>query len=172
MRKLRNASQLSSDSGVSLLEIILAISVIVISISALTAIATTANRSVAVSRGHTIADQYVRGGVELLRNYRDNHGWNGLISLNNNNALNDGQVQYVAIPASGVPSYRNISPGGSVPCPSIQGSAFALGNGYSRVARLERNGNELHIDITVCFEYESSTRYQSVSASTILTNWR
>lgn len=170
--RMTHAKKLGSDEGVSLLEIILAIAIVVVSLSALVAIAATANRSVATSRGHTIADQFVRGGIESIRNYRDNYGWNTLIDRGGANEIPDGGAKYYAIGQDGQIVPQTMAGTIEQPCPHMQSSAFQLEGGYYRAARMSLDGNELTIRVTVCYEYKDDGTSRDVAVTTMLTNWR
>src|SRR5690606_29975934 len=127
-------------------------------LSALVAIANTAGRSVATSRSHTIADQYVRGGVESLRQLRDNNGWDGLTSMGGGAAeLAPGIPKYYSLGNSGLPVYQPLIPATDTqPCTYnnvVQTPSFELNNGYYRLVHMELNGagDEVEMKVTVCF---------------------
>ena len=65
----------NSQSGLSLLEVLVSIAVVSMSITALVTISNAAISSVDDSRNQAVADQYVRQSLEATRVNRDQNGW-------------------------------------------------------------------------------------------------
>lgn len=172
-RHLR-APKLGNSDGISLLEIILAVSIVVVSLSALVTIANTASRNVAASRGHTIADQHVRAGTEQLRHIRDNQGWSGLLGVGTSYELAPGSTRYYSLDNSGTLTYRAAVMATDI-CgvPAVKTSTYQIDATHYRVVKMSLNnaGGEAAITVTVCYDYRGTT-YKNSSATTILTNWR
>lgn len=166
--------KLAGSDGLSLLEIILAVTIVVISLTALVTIANTASRNVAASRGHTIADQHVRAGTEQMRYIRDNQGWSGLLGVGTSYELDPGTTRYYSLNSSGTLTFRTSSLATDV-CgvPAVKTATYQIDNGYYRVVKMSLNGagGEATITVTVCYDYRGSI-YRDSQATTILTNWR
>ena len=174
MSRMPNAlkHRISSESGISLLEIMLAIGIAVISISALTVIATTATRNVSNSRGHTIADQYARETITQMRSIRDNQGWASLVEANIDNP---GQYKYYFV-ENNVLVLKMNSNTATRDCndPMVKSlSGINLDSTNKQLVRTElTSGNrELRIKVMICYNITNSTWSQATLES-ILTNWR
>ncbi len=175
LRRL-HVRQLANSQGISLLEIILAVSIVMISLSALVVLANTASRNVAESRNHTIADQYVRSGIEGLRHIRDNDGWDTLLGVGESNDLDPDATQYYSFTTNGVLAYQSSTMAAAV-CSdaAAKSSAYQIDdNGYYRVVKMSLNdaGSEATITVTVCYGYRGTSFHGNSAATTILTNWR
>ena len=172
MLRHQPALNLRSSEGISLLEIILAVTIVVVSLSALVTIANTASRNVAASRGHSIADQHVRAGTEQLRYIRDNQGWAKLLDIGAANELKAGNTKYYSLNSNGVLTYRAATMNPDV-CVVANTSTYQIDTGYYRVVKMSLNGtsSEATITVTVCYGYRG-TNHSNSSATTILTNWR
>ena len=158
----------------SLLEIMLAISIVVITLSALVTIATTATRSADSSRGHTIADQYAREAVEHLRYVRDNEGWRGLLRADPVSPLARNRTQYYSLNSEGELKYRTGSISGNI-CNGIRNSLYQIkaDSEYYRVIKMSLNNamSEVQIEVSICHGYRNG-RASRVFTNTVLTNWR
>lgn len=64
-----------NQSGLSMLELILAIVIISLTMTALVVISNNTLSTSGSSRNQAVADRYAREGIEFLRDYRDNNGW-------------------------------------------------------------------------------------------------
>ena len=174
MLKRQNvAKRLSSDSGLSLLEIMLAIAIVLVSISALTAIATTATRNVSDSRGHTIADQHARATLAQLRSLRDNQGWAAFIapSLSQN-----GRYDYFTLNSSGQLVAKLGSSSANLDCnhSTVKSlSGLNIDSNNKQIIRTELNSSqsEMRIKAMVCCDL-TNDRWSQVTIDSVLTNWR
>ncbi len=76
MLKLQSVGKkLHSPGGMSLLEILVAVAFLGIALTALIGLGSVGLKNSGTSRNTVLADQYAREGVEMLRSYRDNKGW-------------------------------------------------------------------------------------------------
>jgi Tfp pilus assembly protein PilV len=180
--------KLRDEQGLSLLEVVLAIAIVVISLTALVAIANTSSQSVGNSRSHTIADQYVREGLEMVRNIRDNNeggrsGWDRITrpigTSGTPTDISVGHNAQFSVDATGELRLRTVSGTASrtdTACADYIDNAttngwYGIGSGYYRIVHLKRtNLNEVEVQVRVC--YGAKDRYRSAFADTVLTNWR
>ena len=82
MQKLQRYSR-----GISIIELLVAIVIIGVAVSALISFATFSLRTASLLKQTTQASFFVQEGLEALKNYRDNTGWNDDDPLNNYDGL-------------------------------------------------------------------------------------
>ena len=73
--------------GISIIELLVAIVIIGVAVSALISFATFSLRTASLLKQTTQASFFVQEGLEALKNYRDNTGWNDDDPLNNYDGL-------------------------------------------------------------------------------------
>lgn len=174
MLKPQLAHKLHSATGLSLLEVLVAIAVATIAMTALVVITNTATRGVDTARTRTTADQFVREGTEQMRAYRDRVGFSTMTASLTNNT-----DRYFTLDASGTPQLRTVTGSFTHICDvatsAASGTTYQIpGNpDYYRVVtqRLENTGTNDRITVTICYNVRNG-RYETDSAQTMLTNWK
>jgi prepilin-type N-terminal cleavage/methylation domain-containing protein len=73
-----STNAINISAGFSLLEVVLSIAIVSIAIGFLVTLSGTVIHGSDNARSRTIADQYVRDGLEQVRSYRDHNGWAAL----------------------------------------------------------------------------------------------
>lgn len=176
MLKLLPVRKQHHPKGLSLLEVMVAIAVVSMSITALVVISNAAISSVDDSRNQAIADQYVRQALEATRVNRDQNGWlnflknsddASVIPLNGMRlyVLNGTNLIYKKTPTQ--TEITNI-------CATTKTSDYAISgtNGfYQSVVLKLTQSNEITVTANACYAYRGSTS-RKVSVQTILTDWQ
>ena len=167
--------RIASASGLSLLEVTIAIAVVSIAISALVVISNAAIRSVNDSRNNAIADQYVRQALEATRVNRDQNGWAQFVQMPN--AMDVGSYRAYSLNGTNLVYHQTLT-GSAItasPCTSHANSSDYLlpgtNNFYQSVVLYRKSTSEMIVTANVCYPYGGS-HTQLSSAQTILTDWQ
>jgi type II secretory pathway pseudopilin PulG len=170
-------------SGLSLLEVVLAIALVSLAVGSLVTISNTAVTGDARSR--TMADQYAREGIEQMRVLRDSLGFNGLFTSSTGMNLTSNGTKCYAMDSSttGFADLVLSSPPGVLPFATMDTDAnYTLNTNakFSRgvcVTRLNGAGNEVRmtIKVTVTYDYRlvgATDTYKKVDIVTELSDWK
>lgn len=158
-KKLWRRPLLANQEGFSLVEVLLAIAVALIAITALVVASQASLHSAGSSRDQAIADQLLRTSLEALRIKRDSEGFavyaqNGIYNIN-------------------VTTIQRITSVTTLNCANINTTDFDIGTypGYRRGFRVEHpNANTAKLTMLVCYNYKGTTA-QKVEVQTYLSNW-
>lgn len=135
--KIFSRKQLSSQSGQTIIEVLIASVVVAMVLTAVAAALTVSVRNTAQSRFQEIARSRAQSGLELYRRERTALGWQAF-----RNTLTDGVYCINTLPANST-QFTALSHG------ACSTGETVIGNNFTREARVTTNGpDEVRIDIT------------------------
>jgi prepilin-type N-terminal cleavage/methylation domain-containing protein len=172
----------TSQQGLSLLEVMIAIAVVVIAITALVTISNAAISSVNESRNQAISDQYARQTLEAVRVNRDQRGWNSFLTSAAATPQTMAIGEYRVFSLNGtIMTYKQNLSGSQITsqtylCSIAQNSTYAVAGTtsfYRLVTVWLRDAQSAQITATLCYDYRAnSNTNRKLEIQTLLTNWQ
>lgn len=141
-----------SNSGQTLIEVIVAVSLIVLVLVTLVSGVALSVRNGRQAKSQAQAKEFVREGTEWIRSLRDSEGWETLIAAIDAGGGAAGQTYCLPTLPLSIDQFSALSPSAVANCPIIAGTEF------TRSIQLVVNGPSNRLDATVRTTWGAGTR--------------
>lgn len=144
-----------TQKGQSLIEVVVAMAIFIMILLGLLSAVTVALSGTLTARDKSLANKYVLGGIEAVRNIRD-RSWTELL---NKSATGTGQDNGLALDGDGLWIF--------------QGGSDVPATGFTRVVNLKNmSGADDEIQVRVTVTWRKGAQTLSSSSGTTLTKWK